>query len=97
MTHNQIEMGCDRSGTTNPNKNSSKTVTSINLDGPLRLYARRYANSTTWNLKVKNPEHSHDDTENIISHPSFRKFNEQETSQTAQISESLLMPRQIQV
>ncbi|MBW0584644.1 hypothetical protein O181_124359 [Austropuccinia psidii MF-1] len=31
-----------------------------------------------------------------MAHPAFRKFNEQETSQIAQISESLLIPRQIQ-
>ena len=47
-------------------------------------------------LKSKNPEHSHDSTENIMAHPAFRKFNEKETSQIAQMSESLLMPRQIQ-
>ncbi|MBW0463046.1 hypothetical protein O181_002761 [Austropuccinia psidii MF-1] len=95
MTHNQIEIGCDRSGTPNHNKNFSITVTSRKLDFPFRLYARKYAKSTTWTLKVKNPEHSHDATENIMAHPAFRKFNNQETSQIAQISESLLMPRQI--
>ncbi|MBW0471434.1 hypothetical protein O181_011149 [Austropuccinia psidii MF-1] len=31
-----------------------------------------------------------------MEHPAFRKLNEQETSQIAQRSESLLMPRQIQ-
>ncbi|MBW0563166.1 hypothetical protein O181_102881 [Austropuccinia psidii MF-1] len=50
--------------------------------------------STTWTPKVKNPEHSHDATENIMAHPAFRKFNEQETSQISQMSESLLMPKQ---
>ncbi|MBW0480618.1 hypothetical protein O181_020333 [Austropuccinia psidii MF-1] len=95
MTHNKIEIGCERSGTPNPNKSSSKTVTSRKLDCPFKIYARKYANSTTWTLKVKNPEHSHDTTENIMAHPAFRKFNEQETSQIAQMSESLL-PRQIQ-
>ncbi|MBW0590111.1 hypothetical protein O181_129826 [Austropuccinia psidii MF-1] len=89
MTHNQIERVCDRSGT-------SKTFTSRNLDCLLRLYSRKYAKSTTWTLKVKNPEHSHDATENIVAHPAFRKFNEQEKSQIAQMSESLLMQRQIQ-
>ncbi|MBW0563781.1 hypothetical protein O181_103496 [Austropuccinia psidii MF-1] len=39
--------------------------------------------------------HSHDATENIMAHPTFRKLNEQETSQIAQMSESLLMPSQI--
>ncbi|MBW0484593.1 hypothetical protein O181_024308 [Austropuccinia psidii MF-1] len=96
MTHNQIEIGCDRSGTPNANKSPSKTVTSRKLDCPFRLYARKYAKSTTWTLKVKNPENSHDATENIMAHPSFRKFNELETSQIAQMSESLLLPRQIQ-
>ncbi|MBW0572730.1 hypothetical protein O181_112445 [Austropuccinia psidii MF-1] len=96
MTHNQIEIGCDRSGTPNANKCPSKTVTSRNLDFPFRIYARKYAKSTTWTLKVKNPEHSHNSTENIMAHPAFRKFNEQETSQISQMSESLLMPRQIQ-
>ncbi|MBW0581330.1 hypothetical protein O181_121045 [Austropuccinia psidii MF-1] len=96
MTHNQIEIGCDRSGTPNPNKNSSKTVTSRKLDFPLRLYARKYANKATWNLKVKNPEHSHDSTDNIMEHPGFRKFNEHKTSQISQMSESLLLPRKIQ-
>ncbi|MBW0570830.1 hypothetical protein O181_110545 [Austropuccinia psidii MF-1] len=96
MTHNQIEIGCDRSGTPNANKNPFKTVTSIKLDFPCRLYARKYAKSTTWTLKVKNSEHSHDATENIMAHPAFMKFNEQETSQISQIYESLLMPRQIQ-
>ncbi|MBW0500616.1 hypothetical protein O181_040331 [Austropuccinia psidii MF-1] len=90
MTHNQIEIGCDRSGTPNPNKSPSRT-----LYCPSRLYARKYSKSTTWTLKVKNPEHSHDSTKNIMAHPAFREFNEQETSQIAQISESLLMPRQI--
>ncbi|MBW0485440.1 hypothetical protein O181_025155 [Austropuccinia psidii MF-1] len=96
MTHNQIEIGCDRSKTQNPNKNSSKTVTSRKLECPFRLYARKYAQKITWTLKVKNPEHSHDATENIMAHPTFRKFNEQETSQISQMSESLLLPRQIQ-
>ncbi|MBW0496364.1 hypothetical protein O181_036079 [Austropuccinia psidii MF-1] len=96
MTHYQIEMGCDRSGTPNFNKSPSKTVTSRKLDCSFRLYARKYAKSTTWTLKVKNPEHSHDATENIMAHPAFRKFNQQETSQISQISESLLFPRQMQ-
>ncbi|MBW0468632.1 hypothetical protein O181_008347 [Austropuccinia psidii MF-1] len=96
MTHNQIKIGCDRSGTPNSNKSPSKTVTSRKLDFPFRLYARKYAKSTTWTLKVKNPEHSHDATENIMAHPAFRKFNEQETSQTSQMSESLLLPRKVQ-
>ncbi|MBW0471046.1 hypothetical protein O181_010761 [Austropuccinia psidii MF-1] len=95
MTHNHIEIGCDGSGTPNTNKNSSKTVTSRKLDCPFRLYARKYANISTWTLKVKNPEHSHDATENIIEHPALRKFNEQETSRISQILESLLMPRKI--
>ncbi|MBW0592346.1 hypothetical protein O181_132061 [Austropuccinia psidii MF-1] len=46
-------------------------------------------------LKSKNLKHNHDATKNIMEHPAFRKFNEQETSQIAQISEFLLMPRQI--
>ncbi|MBW0549147.1 hypothetical protein O181_088862 [Austropuccinia psidii MF-1] len=96
MTHNQLEIGCYRYGTPNPNKNSSKTVTSRNLYCPFRLYSRKYAKSTTWTLKVKNPEHRHDATENIMTHPTFRKLNEQETSQISQISEPLLMPSQIQ-
>ncbi|MBW0565395.1 hypothetical protein O181_105110 [Austropuccinia psidii MF-1] len=81
MTQNQIEIGCDRYGTTNPNKKSSKAVTSRKLDFPLRLYAKKYANHATWNLQVKNPEHRHDATDNIMEHPAFRKLNEQETSQ----------------
>ncbi|MBW0543982.1 hypothetical protein O181_083697 [Austropuccinia psidii MF-1] len=96
MTRNQFEIGFDRSGTPNSNKSPSKTVTSRKLHFPFRLYARKYAKSTTWTLKVKNLEHSHDATENILAHPAFRKFNEQETSQIAQMSESLLLPRQIQ-
>ncbi|MBW0581780.1 hypothetical protein O181_121495 [Austropuccinia psidii MF-1] len=96
MTQNQIEIGCDRSGTPNPNKIPSKTVTSRKLDCPFRIYSRKYANSTTWTLKFKNPEYGHDSTANIMAHPSFRKFNKQETSQISQMSESLLMPRQIQ-
>ncbi|MBW0507426.1 hypothetical protein O181_047141 [Austropuccinia psidii MF-1] len=94
ITHNQIEIGYDRSGTPNPHKSSSKTATSRKLDFLFRLYARKYAKSTTWTLKVKNPEHSHAATENIMAHPAFKKFNEKETSQISQISESL--PRQIQ-
>ncbi|MBW0555008.1 hypothetical protein O181_094723 [Austropuccinia psidii MF-1] len=74
MTHNQIEIGCDRSGTPNPDKTSSKEVTSRKLDCPFRLYARKYA-KTTWTLKVKNLEHGHDATESIMEHPAFRKFN----------------------
>ncbi|MBW0514353.1 hypothetical protein O181_054068 [Austropuccinia psidii MF-1] len=96
MTHNQIEVGCDRSGTPNSNKNPSKTVTSRKLDCPFRLYARKYSKSTTWNLKVKNTKHSHVSTEGIMAHPAFRKFNDQETSQISQMSESLLLPRKIQ-
>ncbi|MBW0593586.1 hypothetical protein O181_133301 [Austropuccinia psidii MF-1] len=96
MTHNQIEIGCNRSGTPNANKNPSKTVSSRNLDCPFRLYARKYSKSTTWSLKFKNPKLIHDTTENIIAHPAFRKFNEQEKSQISQMSESLLIPRQIQ-
>ncbi|MBW0484532.1 hypothetical protein O181_024247 [Austropuccinia psidii MF-1] len=96
MTHKQIEVGCDRSGTPNPHKNSSKTVTSRKLDFQFRFYARKYAKSTTWTLKVKNPEGSHDATETSMEHPAFRKFNEQETSKISQMSESLLMPRKIQ-
>ncbi|MBW0569315.1 hypothetical protein O181_109030 [Austropuccinia psidii MF-1] len=96
MTQNQIEIGCDRYGTPNPNKRPSKTVTSRKIDCPFRLYARKYAKSTTWTLKVKNPEHSHDATENIMENPAFRKTNVQETSQISQMSESLLMKRQMQ-
>ncbi|MBW0521282.1 hypothetical protein O181_060997 [Austropuccinia psidii MF-1] len=96
MTPNQIEICCDRSGTPNSNKSPSKTVTSGKLDCLFRLYARKYAKSTTWTLQVKNPEHSHDDTENIMAHPAFREFTEQETSQISQMSESLLILRQIQ-
>ncbi|MBW0464893.1 hypothetical protein O181_004608 [Austropuccinia psidii MF-1] len=62
MTHNQIEIGCDRSGTPHPNKNSSKTVTSRKLGCPFRLYARKYAKKTTCTLKVKNPEYRHNAT-----------------------------------
>ncbi|MBW0591258.1 hypothetical protein O181_130973 [Austropuccinia psidii MF-1] len=91
MTQKQIEIGCDRSGTPNPNKSPSRK-----LDCPFRLYARKYSKSTTWTLKVKNPEHSHDSTENMMKNPTFSKFNEQETSQISQISDSLLIPRQIQ-
>ncbi|MBW0589812.1 hypothetical protein O181_129527 [Austropuccinia psidii MF-1] len=87
MTHNQIEIACDRSGTPCANKSPSKTVTSRKLDCPIRLYARKYAKITTCTLKVKNPEHSHDATETIMTHPAFRKFNEKETSQIAQMSE----------
>ncbi|MBW0543435.1 hypothetical protein O181_083150 [Austropuccinia psidii MF-1] len=55
MTHNQIKIGCERSGTPNLNKNPSERVTSRKLDCPFRLYARKYAKSITWTLKVKNP------------------------------------------
>ncbi|MBW0483773.1 hypothetical protein O181_023488 [Austropuccinia psidii MF-1] len=96
MTHNQIEIGYDRSGTPNANENPSKTVTSRKLDCPFRLYARKSAKSTTWTLKVKTPEHSQDATKNIMAHPAFRNFNEQDTSQISQMFESLLMPRKIQ-
>ncbi|MBW0535448.1 hypothetical protein O181_075163 [Austropuccinia psidii MF-1] len=95
MTYNQIKISCERSGTPNANKIPSKAVTSTKLYCPFRLHARRYSKSTTWTLKFKNPEHSHDATENIMEHPAFRKFNEQETSQISQMSESLLMPRKI--
>ncbi|MBW0549904.1 hypothetical protein O181_089619 [Austropuccinia psidii MF-1] len=77
-------------------RNRSKTVTLRKLDCPFRLYARKYAKSTTWTLKVKNPEYSHDATENIMAHPAFRKLNEQETSHISKMSELLLLPRQIQ-
>ncbi|MBW0554953.1 hypothetical protein O181_094668 [Austropuccinia psidii MF-1] len=77
MTHNQIEIGCDRSGTPNCNKHSSKTVTSRILECPFQLHSRKYAKSTTWTLKVKNPENRHNATENMMAHPAFRKFNGQ--------------------
>ncbi|MBW0586091.1 hypothetical protein O181_125806 [Austropuccinia psidii MF-1] len=96
MTHHQIQICCERSGTPNSNKNPSKTVTSRKLDCPFRFHTRKYANSTTWTLRVKNTPHSHYATENIMAHPPFRRFNDQETSQISQMSESLLMPRQIQ-
>ncbi|MBW0540653.1 hypothetical protein O181_080368 [Austropuccinia psidii MF-1] len=96
MTHNQIEIGCDRSGTPNSNKSPSKTVTSRKLDCPFRLYARKYDKSTSWPLEAKNPEHSHDATENIMENPAFGKFNEKETSQIAQMSESLIITGEIQ-
>ncbi|MBW0461636.1 hypothetical protein O181_001351 [Austropuccinia psidii MF-1] len=95
MTHNQIEIGCDKSGTPNPNKNSSKKFTSRKLYFTFRLYSRKYFKSTTWTLKFKNSENSHDATENIMEQPAFRKLNEQETTQISQISESLLMLMQI--
>ncbi|MBW0582977.1 hypothetical protein O181_122692 [Austropuccinia psidii MF-1] len=95
MTHNKLEKGCLRSGSPNTYKNNSKEVTSRKLDFPFRLYSRKYAKSTTWTLKVENCEDSHDSTENIMAHPSFRKLNEQEKTQIAQMFESLLMPRQI--
>ncbi|MBW0547307.1 hypothetical protein O181_087022 [Austropuccinia psidii MF-1] len=96
MNHSQIEIGCDRSGTPNSNKNPSQTVTLRKLYCPFRIYDRKHAKCTTWTLKVKNSENSHDATENIMAHPAFRKFNEQETSQIAQIIERLLLPSQIQ-
>ncbi|MBW0581578.1 hypothetical protein O181_121293 [Austropuccinia psidii MF-1] len=96
MTQNQIEIGCDRSGTPDPSKNSSKTVTSRKLHCPFRIYSRKYGKSTIWTLKVKNPEHGHDSAANIMAHPSFGEFNEQETSQISQMYESLLIPRKIQ-
>ncbi|MBW0515823.1 hypothetical protein O181_055538 [Austropuccinia psidii MF-1] len=95
MTHNQIEIGCDRSGTPNPNKIFSKTVTLRKIDYPFRLCARKYAKKTTWTLKVKNPENIHDSTENVMAHHAFTKFNGQETSQITQMFESLLIQRKI--
>ncbi|MBW0471594.1 hypothetical protein O181_011309 [Austropuccinia psidii MF-1] len=96
MTHNQVKIGCDRSGTPNYHKNTSKTVTSRNIDCPFRLYAREYSKSITWTLTVKNPEHSHDATENYMAHPTLINFNNQDTSQISQMSELFLMPRKIQ-
>ncbi|MBW0532933.1 hypothetical protein O181_072648 [Austropuccinia psidii MF-1] len=87
MTQNQIEIGFDRSGTPNSHKKSSKTVTSRKLDFPFEIYARKFAKSTTWTLKVRNSENSYDATENIMAHPAFRKLNEQEIYQISQISE----------
>ncbi|MBW0487903.1 hypothetical protein O181_027618 [Austropuccinia psidii MF-1] len=95
MTHNQIKIGCDRSWTPNPNKNSSKKVTSRKLLCSFRLYARKYAKKITW-TQVKNPENSHETTENIMAHPAFGKLNGQETPQISQMSESLLLPRKAQ-
>ncbi|MBW0534008.1 hypothetical protein O181_073723 [Austropuccinia psidii MF-1] len=74
MTHIQIEIGCDRSGTPNCNKNSSKTVTSRMLECPFQLHARKYAKSTTWALKVKNPEHRHDATEKYHGTSCFQEI-----------------------
>ncbi|MBW0559168.1 hypothetical protein O181_098883 [Austropuccinia psidii MF-1] len=96
MTHSQIEIGCDRYGNPNPNRNSPKTLTSRNRDCQIILYAKKYTKKTTYTLKVKNYEHSHDATENIMKHPFFRKLNEQQTSQISKMSESLLLTRQIQ-
>ncbi|MBW0513088.1 hypothetical protein O181_052803 [Austropuccinia psidii MF-1] len=96
MSHNQIQVDCYRSGTTNPHRSPSNKFTSRKLDCPFRLYARKYAKSTTWTLRLKNPEHIHDAIENIMAPSFFRKFNEQETSKIAQMSESLLIPRKIQ-
>ncbi|MBW0523263.1 hypothetical protein O181_062978 [Austropuccinia psidii MF-1] len=75
MTHNQIEIGCESSGTPNPNKKSFKTVTSRELDCPFRHYSTKHSKSTTSTLKVKDPEHSYDATVNIMEHPAFRGFN----------------------
>ncbi|MBW0570149.1 hypothetical protein O181_109864 [Austropuccinia psidii MF-1] len=77
MTHNQIVIGCDRYGTPTSHKNTSKTVTSIKLDCPIKIYCREYAKSTPWTPKFKDPEHNHDATENIRAHPAFRRFNEE--------------------
>ncbi|MBW0469220.1 hypothetical protein O181_008935 [Austropuccinia psidii MF-1] len=88
-------MGCDRSGTPNPHKNIFKTAIQRKLDCPFEFYTRKYAMSTTWTLQLKNTEHSHDSTENIMANLAFRKFNEKETSQTAQMSESLLIRKKI--
>ncbi|MBW0533573.1 hypothetical protein O181_073288 [Austropuccinia psidii MF-1] len=71
MTHNQIEIGCDRSGTPNTHKNTSKTTTSRNLDCPFRLYARKYDKSITWTFELRNTEQSHDASENIMRHPAL--------------------------
>ncbi|MBW0584781.1 hypothetical protein O181_124496 [Austropuccinia psidii MF-1] len=79
-----------------PTKAPPKQSPQESLTFPFVIFARKYAKSTTWTLKVKTPEHSHDATENIMAHPAFRQFSEQETSQIAQTSESLLLPRQIQ-
>ncbi|MBW0502555.1 hypothetical protein O181_042270 [Austropuccinia psidii MF-1] len=95
MTQNKIKIGCDRCETPNPYKNSTKTLTSRKLDCPFRTYARKYSKSTTWTLKVKKPEHSHDATEDSMEHPAFRKFNEEEISKLAQISESLFIKRKV--
>ncbi|MBW0518915.1 hypothetical protein O181_058630 [Austropuccinia psidii MF-1] len=95
MTHNQIEIGFHRCRTPNSHKSPSKTVTSRNLDCPFKLYSRKYAKSSTWTLKVKNPEQRHDAIVNTMEHPAFRKLNVQETSQNYQMSLSLLIPRKI--
>ncbi|MBW0470114.1 hypothetical protein O181_009829 [Austropuccinia psidii MF-1] len=96
MTHNKIEIGCDRSGTPNPNKNSSKAVSSRKIDYPFRLHAKKYSKTTTWTLKFKNADHSDDSNQDIMAHPDLRKLNEKETSQIAQMSELMLIPRKIQ-
>ncbi|MBW0553820.1 hypothetical protein O181_093535 [Austropuccinia psidii MF-1] len=96
MTHNQVGIDCDRYGTPNPHRNTSKTLTSRKLNFLFRFYARIYSKSTTYALKLRNLEKSHDATENIMAHPAFKKSNEHKTSQISQISESLLIPRQIQ-
>ncbi|MBW0472876.1 hypothetical protein O181_012591 [Austropuccinia psidii MF-1] len=68
----------------------------MKIDCPFRIFARKDAKSTSWTLKFKNPEHNHDATESIMAHPAFRNFNEQETSQISQMSESLLIKKPIQ-
>ncbi|MBW0539699.1 hypothetical protein O181_079414 [Austropuccinia psidii MF-1] len=87
MTYNQIEIVCDRSGTPNSHKNTSKEVTSRKIYFLFRIYSREFSKRTTWTLQVKNSENSHDAAENIMAYPAFRKFNEQEKSQISQMSE----------
>ncbi|MBW0559882.1 hypothetical protein O181_099597 [Austropuccinia psidii MF-1] len=87
MSQNQIEIGCDKSETPNSHKNSSKAITSINFDHPLRLDERKYSKITTWTLKVENPEGSQDATKNVMANPAFRKFNVQKKFQISQMTE----------
>ncbi|MBW0523824.1 hypothetical protein O181_063539 [Austropuccinia psidii MF-1] len=96
MTHNQIEIGCDRSGTLNPKKILQKQSLQESLTVhlhfmpekmprvPLALLKSKILTIAIMPLKI---------SWHILL---LRKFSEQYTSQIAQMSESLLMPRKIQ-
>lgn len=65
------------------------------INCPFQLYGRVIA-SGGWKLSVQNPEHNHDpDYDNKISHPTARRFDQEQLSMVFHLSDKGLKPREI--